>query len=66
MPRGEGEIVRAGTHRQKDWIEYREVRGYYTFTKDDIEKQFPAASQVYIKTALYRLAVKSRIISHPE
>ena len=46
-----------------DWIEYREVRGYYTFTKEDIERQFPAASKVYMKTALHRLVAKSRIIS---
>ena len=46
-----------------DWIEYREVRGYYTFTKEDIEKQFPSASKVYIKTALHRLVSKEKIIS---
>lgn len=57
MPRGEGEIVRAGTHRQKDWIEYREVRGYYTFTKEDIEKQFPAASKVYDNKINYPQAI---------
>ena len=39
------------------------VRGYYTFTKEDIEKQFPSAGKVYIKTALYRLASKSKIVS---
>ena len=46
-----------------DWIEYKEIRGYYTFTKEDIERQFPAASKVYIKTALHRLVARSRIIS---
>ena len=46
-----------------DWIEHREVRGYYTFTKEDIERQFPEAGKVYIKTALHRLVAKSRIIS---
>ena len=46
-----------------DWIESREVRGYYTFTKEDIEKQFPSAGKVYIKTALYRLAAKAKIVS---
>ena len=43
-----------------DWIESREVRGYYTFTKEDIEKQFPSAGKVYIKTALYRLAANGK------
>lgn len=46
-----------------DWIESREVRGYYTFTKEDIEKQFPSAGKVYIKTSLYRLAAKTKIVS---
>ncbi|MDY3141764.1 MAG: type IV toxin-antitoxin system AbiEi family antitoxin [Parabacteroides sp.] len=46
-----------------DWIESRELRGYYTFTKDEIEKQFPSASKVYIKTALHRLTSKAKIIS---
>ena len=46
-----------------DWIESLEVRGYYTFTKEDIEKQFPSAGKVYIKTALYRLAAKAKIVS---
>ena len=35
-----------------DWIESREVRGYYTFTKEDIEKQFPSAGKVYIKNRI--------------
>lgn len=46
-----------------DWIESLELRGYYTFTKEDIEKQFPSAGKVYIKTALYRLAAKAKIVS---
>lgn len=45
------------------WIENREKRGYCTFTKEDIERQFPFASKVYIKTALHRLMSKERIIS---
>ena len=46
-----------------DWIESLEVSVYYTFTKEDIEKQFPSAGKVYIKTALYRLAAKAKIVS---
>ena len=51
------------TETLSNWIESKEVRGYYTFTKEDIEKQFPSAGKVYIKTALYRLASKAKIIS---
>ena len=46
-----------------DWIESLELRGYYTFTKEDIEKQFPSAGKVYIKTALYLMAAKAKIVS---
>lgn len=38
-------------------IGYREVRGYYTFTKEDIEKQFPAASKVYDNKINYPQAI---------
>ena len=33
-----------------EWIENREMRGYYTFTKEDIEKQFPSLGKDYMKT----------------
>ncbi len=46
-----------------DWIENLEKRGFYTFTKEDIEKQFPSASKNYIKTAIHRLTSKAKIIS---
>ena len=54
-----------GKHREtlSDWIGGMEVRGYYTFTKEDMEKKFPSASKVYIKTALHRLVSRTRIIS---
>ena len=46
-----------------DWIESREKRGYYTFTKEDIEKQFPSLGKDYMKTYLFRLTAKEKIIS---
>ena len=46
-----------------DWIENREMRGYYTFTKEDIEKQFPSLGKDYMKTYLFRLTAKEKIIS---
>lgn len=45
------------------WIENREMRGYYTFTKEDIEKQFPSLGKDYMKTYLSRLVAKAKIIS---
>ena len=46
-----------------EWIENREMRGYYTFTKEDIEKQFPSLGKDYMKTYLSRLVTKAKIIS---
>lgn len=46
-----------------EWVESREARGYYTFTKEELEKQFPSVSKVYLKTALHRLTAKAKIIS---
>ena len=37
-----------------EWIENREMRGYYTFTKEDIEKQIPSMGKYYMKTYLSR------------
>jgi len=45
------------------WIEKMPQRGYYTFTKMDIEEHFPSMSKNYIKSSLHRLAVRKIIIS---
>lgn len=55
--------MRKNIESLSDWIESREMRGYYTFTKEEIEEQFPSASKVYVKTALHRLTSKAKIIS---
>ena len=44
-----------------EWIENREMRGYYTFTKEDIEKQFPSLGKDYMKTYLSRLVTKAKM-----
>ena len=46
-----------------EWIENREMRGNYSFTKEDIEKQFPSLGKDYMKTYLSRLGTKAKIIS---
>lgn len=46
-----------------EWIGNREMRGYYTFTKEDIEKRFPSLGKDYMKTYLSRLVAKAKIIS---
>ncbi len=46
-----------------DWIIEMEKRGYYTFTKEDIENQFPALGKDYMKLSLSRLTSKGKIIS---
>lgn len=45
------------------WIEGRLLRGYYTFTREETEKNFPESSSEYLSTALYRLTTKGKIIS---
>ncbi len=39
------------------------MRGYYTFTREDIEEQFPSLGKDYMKTCLSRLVAKAKIIS---
>lgn len=51
------------TENLSEWIESREMRGYYTFTKEEIEKRFPSLSKDYMKTYLSRLVAKTKIIS---
>lgn len=46
-----------------NWIDEKEMRGYYTFTIEDVKKNFSQFSNAYIGTALYRLTVKKRIVS---
>lgn len=46
-----------------DWVESREMLGYYTFTKEDVEKRFPSFSRDYMKTCLSRLSARGKIIS---
>ena len=46
-----------------DWINEKVLRGYYTFTIEDIQNNFPQFSKAYISTSLYRLTVKKKIIS---
>ncbi len=46
-----------------NWIEEKEMRGYYTFTIEEVQKNFPQFSNAYISTSLYRLTTKKKIIS---
>lgn len=46
-----------------DWIDKKIIRGYYTFTIEDIKNNFPQFSDAYIRTSLYRLNIKKKIIS---
>lgn len=46
-----------------DWIDEKVIRGYYTFTIEDVKKNFPQFGNAYIRTSLYRLTVKKKIIS---
>ena len=46
-----------------DWIDEKVMRGYYTFTIEDVKSNFPQFSDAYVRTSLYRLTVKKKIIS---
>lgn len=46
-----------------DWIEEKVMRGYYTFTIEDVKKNFPQFGDAYVRTSLYRLTIKKKIIS---
>lgn len=46
-----------------DWINEKVMRGYYTFTMEEVQKEFTTFSNTYISTSLYRLTVKKKIIS---
>lgn len=45
------------------WIEQRLYRGFYTFTYQDVEKEFPSWDSSYISTALNRIIRQNKIIS---
>lgn len=55
--------MRQQDYSLSDWIDERVIRGYYTFTIEDVKKNFPQFSDAYIRTSLYRLTVKKKIIS---
>lgn len=46
-----------------DWIDEKVIRGYYTFTIEEVKNNFPQFGDAYIRTSLYRLSVKKKIIS---
>ena len=39
------------------------MREYYTFTIEEVQKNFPQFGNAYISTSLYRLTIKKKIIS---
>lgn len=55
--------MKQSEHSLSQWIDERVMRGYYTFTIGDIKNNFPQYSDAYIRTSLYRLNVKKKIIS---
>ena len=46
-----------------DWVDEKVMRGYYTFTIEDVKKNFPQFGDAYVRTSLYRLTIKKKIIS---
>lgn len=46
-----------------DWVQDKELRGYYTFSVEDVQKDFPHFSRAYISTSLYRLTARNKIVS---
>lgn len=46
-----------------DWIDKKVMRGFYTFTIEDVKNNFPHFSDAYIRTSLYRLTIKKKITS---
>lgn len=50
-------------HSLSGWIDEKVMRGYYTFTIEDVQKNFPQFGNAYISTSLYRLTLKKKIIS---
>ncbi|MCM1107985.1 MAG: type IV toxin-antitoxin system AbiEi family antitoxin [Clostridium sp.] len=51
------------TESLSDWTESRILRGYYTFTRADVRKQFPDMSDAYLRLSLHRLISRGKIIS---
>lgn len=46
-----------------EWVEQCKFRGFYTFSLNDVKKEFPSFTPTYIATALNRLATRGIIIS---
>ena len=46
-----------------DWIEYQAPRGRYTFSKEDVRKEFPDMTGHAIDTAVQRAVDKGRVFS---
>ena len=40
-----------------DWVDEKVMRGYYTFTIEDVKKNFPQFGDAYVRTSLYRLTI---------
>lgn len=57
------QLMKKNIENLSEWLKNREMRGYYTFTKEDIEKQFPSLGKEYMRTCLSRLVAKAKIIS---
>lgn len=46
-----------------EWVDEKVMRGYYTFTIGDVKENFPQFDCAYIRTSLYRLTIKKKIVS---
>lgn len=46
-----------------DWLEYRQMRGYYCFTKEEVSKALPTYSKENLSISLYRYVSKSKIVN---
>lgn len=46
-----------------DWVEQRKLRGYYSFTYEDVKEAFRYIGDSYLSTALTRLVRSKKIIS---
>ncbi len=44
--------MRPRDYSLSDWIDEKVIRGYYTFTIEDVKNNFPQFSGAYISTSL--------------
>lgn len=51
------------TESLSDWVNSRILRGYYTFSKEDVRKRFPDMADDYLRLSLHRLVYRKEIIS---